>query len=412
MGISVFWLKCGLILSFLLPACSEEPQKLTIVGEDGVDLPLRLATVEQRRQFKDGDALFGLPFRAADGLGPLFIRGNCESCHQEGLRGPGIVQKMTLLQADGITPASSPMLMGNTVRGQIVPPALTPLLLPADGWAAGNQIKVTTRVPNPVLGRGYIEAIPDSEIERLEEAQARRDDGISGRINRVSYRSVASTDPTFHDFTLGQANLIGRFGHKARQPTLDDFTADALLGDMGLTSPQRPTELPNPDGLMDDERPGIDVETDVVTRIANYIRLVEIPMRDLTKDTGRARALFEEVRCAACHVPTLPTRPDYPIPQLAGIQAPVYTDLLLHAMGRDMADGLTDENAQADEWRTAPLIGLRFLTSYLHDGRALSIEDAILMHDGPGSEAADSVARFRALSAADRTTLIEFVQSL
>ena len=108
-------------------------------------------------------------------------------------------------------------------------------------------------------------------------------------------------------------------------------------------------------------------------------------------------------------MPTLRTRADYPIRQIAGIDAPVYTDLLLHDMGAPLADGLTDGNAAPAAWRTAPLIGLRFAATYLHDGRALTITDAVLAHDG---EALASREAYLALSSDDQRALIEFVSAL
>jgi CxxC motif-containing protein (DUF1111 family) len=246
----------------------------------------------------------------------------------------------------------------------------------------------------------------------METEQALRTDAIHGRINRVVYRSTESADPDFHAFVQGQSGLIGRFGLKARQPTVDDFTADALAGDMGVTSPQRPDEPANARGVTDDAKPGQDVTVEVVRKISTYVRLIEIPRRDPTADTPHARALFEQALCSACHTPSLRTRSDYPLEQLAGIDAPVFTDLLLHAMGPALADGVLDESARSDEWRTAPLIGLRFQQSYLHDGRARTVEDAVLMHDGPGSQAAESVGRFRALPPSDQSALLDFVGSL
>jgi CxxC motif-containing protein (DUF1111 family) len=108
-------------------------------------------------------------------------------------------------------------------------------------------------------------------------------------------------------------------------------------------------------------------------------------------------------------VTSLRTRADYPIAQLANIDAPVYTDLLLHDMGGDLADGMTDGGADYSYWRTAPLIGMRFFRTFLHDGRADSVEAAILLHDGEARGAADA---FRALAAGDRETLISFVEAL
>jgi CxxC motif-containing protein (DUF1111 family) len=113
----------------------------------------------------------------------------------------------------------------------------------------------------------------------------------------------------------------------------------------------------------------------------------------------------------------LKTRSDYAIADLAGIDAPVYTDFLLHDMGDDLADGLpaspaVDGEADSFEWRTAPLIGLRFNKTFLHDGRAKTVEDAIEMHRGTNSEANGSIDAFDALSAADRQSLIDYVTAL
>lgn len=403
------FLAFGLVAA--LGGCSDNPGSTTTISEDGVDLPLRTASAAQRSAFRVGDALFGTPFRTSDGLGPLFIRDNCESCHQEGGRGPGTVQKAAWVLADGASPGSG-MPLGNTLRPFSTDPRTPPIAAPAEAPAPGQHLKLTTRMPASALGRGYLEAIDDAEIVRMENEQASRSDAIHGRINRVVYRSTESADPEFHQLVLGQTNLIGRFGLKARQPTLDDFTADALAGDMGITSPQRPAELPNPGTIADDAKPGPDVTVEVVRKISEYVRLIEIPARDPVHDTPKARALFEQVLCSACHTPSLRTRSDYPIAQLAGIAAPVFTDMLLHAMGADLADGLVDESAGSDEWRTAPLIGLRFQRSFLHDGRALDLEGAILMHDGPGSQASESVARFRALTGAEQAALLAFVGSL
>jgi CxxC motif-containing protein (DUF1111 family) len=398
-------------LALVPGACESNASQPQGVTEDGVDLPLRSATSEQKTAFRVGDGLFGTPLRPSDGLGPLYIRDNCESCHREGGRGPGTVQKVAWVAADGTTPTDV-LPLGNTLRPFSTDSLVVPLVAPTDVPSPDRQLKITTRIPAPVLGRGYLEAIDDTEIVRLEAEQAQRADAIHGRINRVVYRSTESADPEFHQFVRGQSNLIGRFGLKARQPTLDDFTADALAGDMGITSPQRPDEPANAQGVTDDARPGQDVTVDVVRKMAAYVRLVEIPRRDSAPDTPRARALFDQALCSACHVPSLRTRSDYPIAQLAGIDAPVFTDLLLHAMGPDLADGVLDETAHSDEWRTTPLIGLRFQQSYLHDGRAHTIEDAVLMHDGPGSQAAESVTRFRALAPADQSALLDFVGSL
>jgi CxxC motif-containing protein (DUF1111 family) len=387
---------------------------IRVVGEDGLDLPLRGATPDERATFFDGDAAFGLPFRTADGLGPVYIRTNCESCHEEGVRGPGLVQKMAIVSADGATPApdQSALRYGHTVRPLTAAEATTPLAPPSSGWPPGTELKLTIRMPASVLGRGYLEAVDGAEIERLEREQQMRADAIHGRINRVSYLAEANPDRSVHQHQSGQAGLIGRFGLKARIATLDEFAADAFQGDMGVTSPLRPAELPNPQALGDDAKPGVDVDIDTLNLVTRYMRFIEIPSRRPSAETAPARAAFEYAGCGVCHVPSLRTRADYPIAQLAGIDAPIYSDLLLHDMGAAFADGLSDGTASSSEWRTAPLIGLRFQRNYLHDGRARSVEEAIVLHGAAGSQAAAAAARFAELPGAARAALIAFVESL
>jgi CxxC motif-containing protein (DUF1111 family) len=274
-----------------------------------------------------------------------------------------------------------------------------------------EQLVQSVRVGPPVLGRGYIEAIADAEIERVEVEQAARTDAIHGRINRVVYHSAATSQAFIHH-TLGEAGVIGRFGHKARVSTLDDFTADAFQGDMGMTSPLRPNEVPNPDKLTDDGKLGVDLMEDDVTQVAQYVRSLAIPTRDPALVQSPGRALFDQVLCSVCHVPSLHTRADHPVAALAGIDAPVFSDILLHDMGDGLADDLPDESAGLREWRTAPLIAVRFQRSFLHDGRATTLADAIAAHASPGSQANDSVSRFQALGSDDQQSLLTFVQGL
>lgn len=387
-----------MVVSLVLAACGADAP-LTIVRDDLADVPLRAATAEQVARFKLGDAQFDEVYTPADGLGPVFIRSQCSACHKAGARGPGFVVKMAWSGSE----SALALPYGHTERPRTIDGA-TPLLAPADGG-----ILVTQRSSPGVFGRGYIEAIADSEIEAAAAAQALAG-AVSGRINRVTYASDFNQDDVFHGYQLGQTQLIGRFGLKARIATLDDFAADALQGDMGMTSPLRPAELPNPDSRDDDLKPGVDLPLSVVNELADYVRLLEIPVRRI--NDPRAASLFVGAGCAACHVPSMKTRADYPIAALAGVDAAVYSDLLLHDMGPSFSDGLIDGDAQPAEWKTAPLIGLRHLSSYLHDGRARTIEEAILLHGSEGSEAHASVEAFRALMPADQQQLLNFISSL
>jgi CxxC motif-containing protein (DUF1111 family) len=237
-----------------------------------------------------------------------------------------------------------------------------------------------------------MDAIDAREIERVAAEQARAGGAVHGRV------------PTLPD------GRLGRFGLKATVPTLEDFAANAFLGDMGMTSPARPDEVPNPDGLRDDARPGLDLTRDPVDEAAFYVRALAAPPR--SNLTARGAELFARVGCATCHAPSLATRGDFELAAMASGRAEVFTDMLLHDMGVGLADGVAEGAAGPRDWRTAPLVGVRFLRSYLHDGRSRTLEGAVRLHRSDGSEATPSVDAFDALSAADRTTLLDYVRAL
>jgi CxxC motif-containing protein (DUF1111 family) len=386
-----------------LAGCQEATPPLRTVSEDPTDIPLSGASDDENRLFVAGDARFDAVFREPDGLGPLYIRTACAACHEGAGKGPGAVEKMVVVETDGVTPAAdqSPLTWGHTLRPYTAGGGMRALT--AD---PSLSLLISKRVGVPVFGRGYLEAVSDAEILRVESEQAARSDGIHGRANHVTFASQANPDTRYHQLQFGDP-VIGRFGLKARLATLDDFAADAAQGDMGLTSPLRPLELPNPDNLGDDAKRGVDLALDTINLLADYMRLLEIPRR-ATPD-ARGRKLFDDTRCGVCHVPSLRTRADYPIRALADIDAPIYSDLLVHDMGPALADGLSDGEAGPRQWKTAPLIGLRHLRNYLHDGRASTIEAAIEAH---GGEAADSASRFSQLAPADRALLVDFVKQL
>ncbi len=416
-------LSLGALALSALAACSGDPSASTGgsggTGGDGgtggatetfqpdsFDVPIDGIDAAQTKVFLEGDNLFDLVLHEADGLGPLYTRAACGACHETGVRGPGSVQKMVVVEADGVTTAAdqSKLPFGHTVHPLTTAGATTPILPPDD-----PSVKVTLRVGPPILGRGYLEAIDDASILAREAEQSLRSDMIHGRVNHVVYSSEPNPDPTFNAHKKGDM-VIGRFGTKARIATLDEFTADALQGDMGVTSPLRPDEILNPDGLTDDLKQGVDVTADSVNKRAMYIRLTAIPGRKGLTDAGQA--LFAQAKCDVCHAPSMKTSADYPIAVLAGIDASVYTDMLLHDMGDALADGMIDGEAQSRDWRTAPLLGLRFNKTFLHDGRAHTVEEAILLHAGEGSEAAESVAIYEGLSAEDNAALLAFVSAL
>jgi CxxC motif-containing protein (DUF1111 family) len=404
----------GFICVFLLLACStgtapprDKLGELTLKSADRSDLPLADLPAEWSDRFISGDALFEQPFSDVQGLGPVYIRQRCNSCHKADGRGPGAVRKMVVVDSDGHTPANdqTSLMYGHTIRPLMAAGATQAISVPEDS----TDLLVTKREPPAVFGRGYIEAVEDSEIERVAMEQADRG-VVSGEINWVMYASESNPDSTFHTLQRGD-RVIGRFGLKARIGTLDEFAADAFQNDMGITSDLRPDELPNP-ASTDDELPGVDLESDKLNDVADYMRVLRIPNPLPDSTDAHGQELFETTGCAECHVPSLHTRADYPIPALADIDAPIYSDLLVHDMGSDFGDGLREFDAGYSEWRTAPLFGLRHMQRYLHDGRAETIEQAIEKHGGPASEGVATADAFGALSDGDRAALLKFVSAL
>ena len=374
------------------PLCEPLPSPLT---RPSAPLPGLDDTWADR--YDDGYRNFEAIYRSFNGLGPVLIHTSCAACHAGGGKGPGEVHKMVVMDGDLPAADQSALPWGHTERPEVAGGGVTPITIPTDV----PNLRVTTRIGPSLRGLGYLEAIDDAEIVRFAAEQTT----VSGRVNRVAWSAV-DADSEFHDHQPNDTDLIGRFGLKARIVTIDEFVADAAQGDMGITSTLRPEELPNPDGLDDDSRAGVDIDVDTVNAIADYVRLLELPARTLP--SGGAE-LFAQVGCADCHVPSLRTRADYPIPQLADVDAPLYTDVLLHDMGEALADGMTDGSALSTEWRTAPLVDLARRGSFLHDGRASSIAAAIEAH---GGEALPSVEAATALTGDERTLFCGFVEGL
>lgn len=224
---------------------------------------------------------------------------------------------------------------------------------------------ISPRVGQPLFGLGLVEAVPAAVLADLADPDDADLDGISGRVARLP------------------DGRIGRFGWKAQFPTLAAQTAAALADDMGV-------EQPNPG---------------VVASLTTHVATLAPPRPAVDPDRHAGARLFAEVGCAACHTPRLPVGDTTIAP---------YGNFLLHDLGPGLADWRPEAAANGREWRTAPLWGLSrvpgsSVRALLHDGRARSVEEAILWH---GGEAHRSVTRFRALPAYDRDTLIDFVEGL
>lgn len=257
----------------------------------------------------------------------------------------------------------------------------------------------SVRIAPQLVGMGLLEAISESNVLAMADPNDANQDGISGRPQVV-------IDPQ-----TGQQRL-GRFGYKAGKPRVSHQVASALNGDMGVTSSIFPvldggTNAPGSPELAD-------TDLDNLTR---YISLLGVSAR---RSLANAQALhgeqlFAGANCVQCHTPTLTTSPYHPMTELRNQVIHPYTDLLLHDMGPGLADNMGELNATGSEWRTPPLWSIGLTAgicggeAYLHDGRARSLEEAILWH---GGEAQNSREAFRNMSASDRAALIAFLQSL
>jgi CxxC motif-containing protein (DUF1111 family) len=258
-----------------------------------------------------------------------------------------------------------------------------------------NKILRSLRATPPVIGPGLLEAIPESTILALSDPRDLNKDGISGRPQFVP-------DPEKN----GQLSL-GRFGFKATSPTVADQTGAAFFHDMGLT-----TKLfKGSNGSQ--EVSDADFDINVI-----YQKLAGVPpARDQEKPRViNGKNIFKKIGCDGCHTMTLTTSSTLD-PELHNQTIHPFTDLLLHDMGKDLADNLPMYRARANEWRTAPLWGLGFSldiaeggrVGFLHDGRARTIEEAILWH---GGESERSKKRFMRLKAKERQDLLLFLDSL
>jgi CxxC motif-containing protein (DUF1111 family) len=223
--------------------------------------------------------------------------------------------------------------------------------------------------------------------------------GISGRAQMV-------TDPE-----TGQARL-GRFGYKGARAKVSHQVAAALNTDMGVTT----TIFPVLDGETTGGTPEIsDSDLDLMTR---YVALLGVQARRNLNDAQalQGEALFTSASCVDCHTPQFTTSPYHPMTEVHNQTIHPYTDLLLHDMGPGLADNMGEGIATGSEWRTAPLWNIGHTPgvsqageAYLHDGRARTLEEAILWH---GGEAEASKEAFRNMSAADRAAVIKFLESL
>lgn len=265
----------------------------------------------------------------------------------------------------------------------------------------------SVRLTPQLVGLGLLEAISESAIFAGADPDDADGDGISGRVRIVK-------DPE------SGVPRVGRFGYKASQPKLIHQIAGALNSDMGVTTSIFPTV---DRGAAESSATGAaELADEELERMYRYIALLGVPARRELDNTAaqRGEKMFIAAHCAKCHTPSFTTSDHALLAELRGQKIQPYTDLLLHDLGPELGDTLGDGSpaeggATGTEWRTPPLWGIGLTSgvsggeAYLHDGRARTLSEAILWHDG---EAAASKKAFVDMSAKDRDALIAFLKSL
>ncbi len=414
--------------------------------------PVPGLTYAQLRLFREGEKEFKVPWVVFPllgghwGLGPTFIANACSVCHVQAGRGRTvdnaiIVQQLLRVSVPGQGPHGEPNphphygeqiqvfgvnvgLKDNLKPGEAdvyidwIPSSVTL----ADGTSVamrrpqlrmenlsfgplGEQTMTSLRNTQVIFGLGYLEAVPESTLKEIAAAQKAQ--GLNGRLNYVRD-------------DIQKKTVLGRFGWKANQPSIRQQTVAAFLGDMGVTSslyieencpPVQTLCLAMPPG----NRPELlDYNWDQMEFW--QAALAPPPARNLELPQVKlGEQLFQQAGCAACHVPELRTG-DYPLlPIIANTTFRAFTDLLLHDMGEDLADGRPDFLAGPRDWRTPPLWGIGLSaqvngsTHLLHDGRARNVLEAILWHGGEAKPAKDA---FSKMPADEREALIAFVNAL
>jgi CxxC motif-containing protein (DUF1111 family) len=288
----------------------------------------------------------------------------------------------------------------------------------------------SARIAPSLVGMGLLEAVDEASIlSWVDEfdnitfpTREEEGDGISGRASMV-------VDPE-----NGETRL-GRFGYKAATFSVKHQVASAFNTDMGVMT----SMIPNPDcGSQQAScgNSGSEIADEHVNNLVKYVSLLGVgASRDFNDNFEEGETLFEDIGCAGCHRPSMVTSNSHPLAELRGQTIYPYTDLLLHDMGEGLADTLAEGDASGAEWRTAPLWGLGLTENvmlgdakgndlvsqardypadlnrigYLHDGRARTIDEAILWH---GGEAQASKVAYEGLNDTQRNAVLDFLESL
>ncbi len=411
-----------LLVALVLPACDgvEDPAPPPVViipPPPGLGDPIQGLTPGQRAAFERGRVVFERRFLPSEGLGPFYNATSCASCHSTPVTGGSARLYRNFYLA----------VWGNTTSQFPLPPGLS-AIVPAFGSGEqhatstftleggrpvipddylGFAVTVAQRNAVPIFGVGLFELVSNATISSNSDPDDLDGDGISGRFN---------TD----------VGTLGRFGVKAQSNNIELFTRGPLQNQMGVTSDPflgaagtvslshaallQVGADPNDPTIDGDGVPDPEISHGDLGDLIAFTRFLAPPAKKpFNAAATQGEALFGFIGCTSCHIPSLPSS-----------RGPVeaYTDLLLHEMGPDLADGLAfgvpqpssiSEDSTRLEFRTQPLWGVSLHAPFLHDGRAETLEEAILAHGGEASNSRDA---FAGMSQANKDYLIAFLEHL
>jgi CxxC motif-containing protein (DUF1111 family) len=392
--------------------------------------PISGLTDKELGRFNVGKREFERPHVPEDGLGPTFNQVSCVACHSVPVTGGSLADKRDLVIRIGRTdPLTGKYDAMRDFGGQVLSRQSVisfnrsggPFLSAATCRQPGNSIPaeaefISFRFGQPCFGLGLIDAISEETILSNADPADSNGDGISGRPNMVISSNTKET-------------RVGRFGWKAHMVSLHDFSSDSYLVEVGITNPDFPNErTPNgkpvrdgcdlvPDSPQPEDRVGFSVQGFV-----DFISfLAPPPQKSLDSSAAAGKQIFENIGCVKCHIPTLKTASNLKseMRPLTNRDANLYSDLLLHDMGPELADGIEQPEleflpkgakpATGSEWRTQPLWGLSAKQFLLHDARTTDLSTAIILH---GGEAQASRNKFLKMNSRARNDLLNFLKSL
>ena len=384
---------------FLILSCSKfEPEA---PDDDSIlDGPVNGLTYEQNRQFLAGDVAFNDEiFSPATGLGPIFVATSCGSCHA----GDGKGTPFTTLVRFGQTDSTGNQFLhlgGPQLQNRAIPGFQTEVI--------PNGATSSKFTPPANTGLGFLELVSDEDILSMSDPEDSNGDGISG-VPSFGYLPEFITPNS--NAVVKNGKYIHRFGKKAAAYNLLHQTVNAYNQDMGITSTFTPHDVYS--GFSIDP----EVSDKTIRDVVFYLQTLKAPIRRDSANPINVQGnnLFSQINCSGCHTPQLQTGYSS-ISALSNKTIYPYTDMLLHDMGNDLDDGYTEGFAKTSEWRTPPLWGLGLSPNsqggqyfLMHDGRAKSIEEAIMMH---GGEAKQSKDKFNLLDESEKSAIIHFLKSL